>query len=285
MPVIPFQPVQPPIPPGAEGFCGWDVDPLDLCEGWADYTEAQQDLALSIAVSIMWAATGRRFGPCEITIRPCQSGEVADGYRAYPVWWGSGSEAGPMPFLFGGEWFNSCGCGSGCCCKANCEIVLPGPVASVEQVIVRGEVLDVAEYRVDVAQGVYYLVKTSAGCWPTCQDFNEPGDGDNGFQVTYTRGTLVPDSVLGAAAILACELAKSIVGALCALPQRLQSLTRQGVTAEFVVNELDLDVFQTGIAIVDMVIRAQNPGRRVQAPMLFSPDAPTTRDRMTILGG
>lgn len=284
MPVVP-SPDPEPLPPGADGWCGWDVEPADLCPDWLTYTQAQQDLALNIATTVMWAATGRRFGPCLLKIRPCQSQWIAEQYRAFPVWWTGNGYSGPFPFLYGGQWFNSCGCGPSCCCKARCEIELPGPVASIYEVVVGGSVLAPYEYRVDVAQGKYYLVKVSPGCWPTCQDFNQPGTGPDAFQVTYMRGNVVPDTVLGATAILACEIGKSIVGAACALPQRLQSLTRQGVSAEFITSEIDVDTFLTGIANVDMVIRAVNPSRRTRPPVVLSPDLPVRGDRRTIIGG
>lgn len=285
MPVIPL-PGPSPFPPGAEGWCGWDVDPTDLCPLWLDLTAAQQDTALSIAVLVMWAATGRRYGPCEITIRPCQTREWAETYRAYPVWWsGSGNWAGPLPFLFNGQWFNGCGCGPGCCCRPHCEIMLDGPVASIVEVMVGGDVVPSTDYRVDVQAGRYYLVKTTAGCWPTCQDFNEPGDGPHAFQVAYARGAATPQSLLNATAILACNLGLAIKGAACALPQRMTSLTRQGVTAEFIQQAADIDQFTTGINEVDMVIRALNPGRRTRPPVVLSPDLPNVGDRITIIGG
>lgn len=285
MPVIPLPGPQP-FPPGAEGWCGWDVDPTDICAAWAAYTDAQRELALSLAVTVMWAATGRRYGPCELTVRPCQTRAWAETYRAYPVWWsGSGNWAGPLPFLFNGQWFNGCGCGPGCCCRPRCEIVLDGPVASIVEVMVRGEVVPSTDYRIDTQAGRYYLVKTTAGCWPTCQDFNEPGDGAHAFQVTYARGVATPTSLTNATALLACEMGKAIVGADCALPQRLSSLTRQGVTADFITTELDISTFQTGINEVDMIIRALNPSQRTRPPAVFSPDLPTVGDRFTITGG
>lgn len=287
MPVIPIPapgPPVPPTPPGTDEWCGWDVDPSTLCPDWDTYTEDQQALALNTAVTVMWAATGRRYGPCEITIRPCQSRWWAEQYRVFPVWWTGSGYSGPYPFLYNGEWFNACGCGPGCCCKATCEVLLPGPVSEVVQVMVGGVVVSSTQYRVDVAEGAYHLVKTSAGCWPTCQDFDQPGNGPNAFEITYTRGAAVPSTVIGATGYLACELAKSIVGAPCGLPQRMQSLTRQGVSAEFLVNEIDVDTFQTGINLVDMVIRAENPSRRTRPPAVYSPDMPGVGDRITIIG-
>jgi hypothetical protein len=292
MPVIPLPnpnpptppvPPVPPFPPGTDQWCGWDIDPTELCPDWETYTPAQQDIALNTAVTIMWAATGRRYGPCEVTIRPCQSQWWAEQYRVFPVWWTGSGYSGPYPFLYGGQWFNACGCGPGCCCKASCEVLLPGPVASVSKVLVGG--VAVTTYRVDIAEGAYHLVKTSPGCWPTCQNFDQPGTGADAFEITYTRGIAVSSAVVGATMLLSCEIAKGLAGADCALPQRMQSLTRQGVTAEFIVNELDINTFQTGIQAVDMVIRAENPSRRTRPPVVLSPDMPGGRDRITIIGG
>lgn len=270
--------------PGADGWCEWDVNPERVCPDFAGYTEDQRAAAISLATMIMWANTGRQFGPCELTIRPCQSKGAAEQYRAFPAWWTSGEGwTGPMPFLYGGTWYNSCGCGTRCCCKAHCEIYLPGPVASIEEVLVRGEVVPADEYRVDVAAGSYILVKTTAGCWPTCQDFNEDADGEHAFAITYTRARRVPGSVIWGTEILACELGKAIVNAPCALPARLSSLTRQGVTADLVATQsaADIGIFPTGINEVDMIIRAVNPSQRTRPPVVLSPDAPGAFDRQT----
>lgn len=281
MPVIPLPGVTP-VPPGAEGWCGWDINPT--CPDWETYTPDQQDQALSLAVLVMWAATGRRYGPCQITVRPCQSRERAETYRVYPAYWGSSDWMGGLPYLDGGVWRN-CGCGSGCCCRPRCEILLDGPVSSIVEVLLDGEVVPATDYRVDVAQGGFHLVKLSEGCWPTCQDFNVGGEDVGAFSVTYGRGTALPDSVAAATALLACEFGKQVAGGACSLPQRLSSLTRQGVTADFIVNEIDVNTFATGISLVDMVIRAENPSRRTRPPVVLSPDLPDNRDRMTIIGG
>lgn len=287
MPVIPVPSPQP-FPPGSGGMCGWDIDPSDICPIWGDLTPAEKNTALNIAVMVMWAATGRQFGPCEITIRPCQSEWYNQQYRVYPVWasggWGDNSGMF-FPYLYGGQWYNSCGCGTRCCCRPHCQVVMHGPVAQIVEVLVHGEVVPSSEYRVDVAQGVTTLVKTSPGCWPTCQDFNEPADGDHAFAITYARGTAIPEAVISATEILACNFGSAVKGAACALPARMTSLTRQGVTAEFIQQATDIDQFTTGINEVDMVIRAVNPGRRVRQPLVLSPDLPEYGDRMTILGG
>lgn len=285
MPVIPY-PGAAPMPPGADGWCGWSIDPSRVCPDWETaYTEDQRNAAMSIATMLMWANTGRQFGPCEITIRPCQTKEWTETYRAFPVWWTSGEWGGPMPFLYAGQWRN-CGCGSGCCCKPRCEIALDGPVSEIVEVMVHGEVVPSNEYRVDVAAGGYHLVRTSGGCWPVCQDFDENADGEHAFAVTYARGRQVPSSVIWATEILSCEMAKSIAGLPCALPGRMSALTRQGVTVDIASEtSLDVAIFPTGINEVDMIIRAVNPSQRTRPPVVLSPDLPNAYDRMTILGG
>lgn len=286
MPVIPL-PYAAPSLPGSEGWCGWSLEPGGLCSKWDTWTVEQQETAARLATLVMWAATGRRYGPCEITIRPCAQRGWAETYRAFPVWWGSGV-AGPgfFPVLYGGVWSNvSCGCGGGCCCRVNCAIILPGPVSSITQVMVHGEVVPSTDYRVDVAGGTYQLVRMTGGCWPTCQDFNELADGAHAFSVTFGRGAPVPQSVLDAASLLACNFGAQLAEGDCGLPPRLQALTRQGVSAEFIVSEIDVNTFQTGINLVDMVIRAENPSRRTRPPLVISPDVEPAGDRITVIGG
>lgn len=282
MPVIPLPGlVPPPSPPGGEGWCGWDVNPS--CPGWSDHPPDVQEDALLMATTMMWAALGRRYGPCQITVRPCQSKNIAQQYRTYPVW-GDGDGQGMVPYLDGGVWRN-CGCGGSCCCRASCEITLRGPVAQIVQVRIDGEVIPPSSYRLDTAQGRYQLVRTDEGCWPTCQDFDAAGDDVGGFEVTYTIGRAVPGSVLIGTGMLACEIAKNIAGGPCKLPRQLSSLTRQGVDLEVVADVAETGVFRTGIVEVDNLITLLNPGRRQGPMVVISPDAPEWGDRRTILGG
>src|SRR5690606_39482615 len=109
--------------------------------------------------------------PCPVTVRPAQDRYKDPAYRAYPVWPGQDpAVTAPMPFLSGGVWRN-CGCGARCCCRPECAVALRGPVASVDEVLVNGEVIPSSAYRVGVTEGACSLGRLGGTCWPTGQDF------------------------------------------------------------------------------------------------------------------
>ena len=260
--------------------CDWDVDPTEVCSAWADYSEQAQETALQLATLYLWANTGRRFGLCPITIRPSQSRWSPVAYQAFPVWPGQETSGPVGPFLFGGRWFNA-GCGTACCGNRACAIVLRGPVASIDEVLVDGEVVPSSAYRVDITDGTYLLVRTDGLCWPVCQNVTRETDEEDTFEVSYVIGSVPPPALLTAAGLLACEYAKGISGGACRLPARMTRLTRQGVEVE--VEPPSPDEGRTGIREVDDIIAALNPSGRQRPPLLLSPDLPENCDRMTVI--
>jgi hypothetical protein len=265
--------------------CAWEVAvPAELCSGWEDYSQTTKDSALWLASTWLWAATGRQYGVCPVSVRPSQSlrgGEIL--YQSFPVAPGLGGLGEPGgPFLFGGRWFNS-GCASACCGNSACAIVLRGPVAEVYAVWVGEEEIPESSYRVDVAGGVYLLVRLDGECWPTCQTMvaapGEPGS----FEVTYGLGRPVPEALAIATAQLACEYGSLITGGACKLPARMTQLTRQGVTVE--VEPPGPGEGLTGLPMVDNIVSILNPGGRKSPPLLLSPDLPESCDRMTVWVG
>lgn len=267
--------------PGSAAPCDWDIDPdaLGVCADWLTYPEAARTAALHLSTLFLWAATGRRYGVCPITIRPAQNNYEDPAYRAYPVWPGQ-DPAVSGPYLFNGTWHN-CGCGSSCCCGTMCSIVLRGPVASVTEVLVDGEVIPSTDYRVDATQGAYHLVRLDGTCWPTCQNFQAGEDEIGAFTVTYGVGIPLPPALEVAAAMLACEYAKGMTGGVCKLPAKMTRLSRQGVEVE--VEPPSPTDGKTGIREVDDVIALLNPSHRQQPPVLLSLDLPESCDRVTVV--
>lgn len=263
--------------------CTWDVS-CASCEGWDDYDEDVRNRALWLASSFLWAATGRQFGVCQLTVRPSQSlrgGEVL--YQAYPVAPGLGGLGEPGgPFLFGGRWFNS-GCASACCGNNACAVVLRGPVAEVSEVLIGSELVPGSAYRVDVTGGVYLLVRTDGECWPTCQNFTADEGEDGSFSVTYGIGRVLPVALQIATSMLACEFAKNLTGGPCKLPAKMTRLSRQGVEVE--LEPPAPGEGRTGIREVDDVIVSLNPTGRQRPPVLLSPDLPESCDRVTVWVG
>lgn len=250
--------------------CDWNivVDP-ECCTGWAELDPALQTRAITYATKVLWAATGRRYGLCENVVRPCGNDRRCGSCGAW-----SWNGLWMVPYILNGLWRN-CGCGCPCDCRPDCEVKLPGPVASVSQVMVDGLIIDPATYRVDDYQ---WLVRTGGNCWPRCQDYNVDVPDAGSFQVTYLRGNPVPQDILDAAATLACEFAKSCAGNECRLSSRMQSLTRQGVSVSYVDIDRLLKAGLTGITEVDQVIVADNPYQLKERPRMWSYDtSPRTR--------
>jgi hypothetical protein len=265
MPVINPGPVAP--VPTSSAPCGWTVD-TTCCPDWDGATNTQRDRATQWATYILWALTGRRFGTCEVTVRPCGSDcAYYGGWMTYPVT-ADGVGSVWAPFIRDGSWFN-CGCAGSCSCEPRCSVWLPGPVAGVVSVVQDGLLIDDSFYRVDNRSR---LVGVNGHCWPSCQNLNLNSPDDGTFEVTYLRGTPLPLAGQIAAGLLACEFLKACQGAACALPQNVSSITRQGVQVELIDPTDVLTNGLTGIAEVDLFIRSVNPKGLQRRPRVFSPD-------------
>jgi len=240
--------------------CGWTVDPVCSVTEWDGYSQEVREAATQYATMILWAATGRRYGLCETTVRPCRRDceDCADGW-----FWSAGTW---LPYITNGIWRNCwCGFGNGCqTCNASCQVWLPGPVNQITSVVIDGTTLDSSSYQLQAQDGAWWLVRnrttdTSTDCWPEHQNFDHPLGSDDTWSVTYLKGVPIPASLASAAGVLAVEWARGCTGAACRLPGRIQSITRQGISVTQVsVDEL-LNRGLTGLMEVDQVIVALNP--------------------------
>lgn len=270
--------------------CGEEDSGEPVCTSLGALSPTMQEAVTEMAVSYLWNWTRKRYGTCSIVVRPCRE-QCWDmwttyrgprGMRSNIPWYGSiGGWNTLNPALIGGRWFNlPCGqcAGDQCSCSALSIVELDGPVDQVTEVLLKGVVLDPTAYRVD---NHMQLLRTDGGEWPTCQDMNaDPATvGANTMQVTYDIGVPVPMGGRVAAAVLACQMARAACGGDgCDLPQRLQSITRQGVTMNVLDSFTDLyEKGTTGIWIVDSWVASVNltqNGSRV-----LSPDVVPTRRR------
>lgn len=257
------------------GPCTWEID-TGCCPDWATYSAAVQNAATNYATTVLWAATGRRFGLCPVVVRPC--GRYTHG--GTPSIWGyTFSLYGPggaawYPYIGDDGAWRNCACpGTSCGCRPDCEVYLPAPVASVTEVVVDGVVVDPSAYRVDDNK---WLVRTDGGCWPDRADLNVDS-GTGLFQVSYVRGETVPAVLLSAAGILACEYAKACTGGSCRLPASVQSIARQGVNVQFLDFNMLVERGFTGITEVDSVIQALNPFALKARLRVWSPEIKVPR--------
>lgn len=226
--------------------CGWEATPCkDCCTDALDALEpAVKEVLSAMAVSILWSATGKQFGLCEVVLRPCR--------RECGSYWGGL----PTPARVGGEWVNlTCGtCTGGCGCSTVSEFIAEN-VASIVSVNVDGEELD------PLTDVLVYdnrrVVRADGGVWPACQNLSAPDGEDGTWSVTVLQGTPVPAGGETMAGILLCELAKACTGDDgCRLPKRIQSVTRQGISMNFADVWDSIGQQRTGIFEVDLWIEA-----------------------------
>lgn len=244
------------------GPCGWTI-PDPLCsDTWAAVPADVKAAARDYAALVLWAATGREFGLCEITVKPCRQERCGDNLWNFFGWsWASGTW---MPYIFQGQWFN-CACPNICCCDPRCQLRLMGDVDSIVEVLIDGIAVDPDTYFVNDKT---WLVRTAPDCWPDCSDQNTP---EGGLSVTYMRGNPVPAALLRAAATLADEWAKACTGAECRLSNRVTSLARNGIQIDMLTPEELMEDGLTGLWDVDQVVLAINPHKRKQRGRIYSP--------------
>jgi hypothetical protein len=261
--------------------------PLDLCwpidwsacnqEVFDSLSPEQVALSEALAAQTLRMLTGFRVGGCSTTVRPCNRSCVPGSWLIAPspsiLFAGAyGGSFGFSPYVGpDGAWRNACGCrGDGCSCVKVEEVWLPGNVGRVDEVVLDGVVLDPSTYRVDNNNR---LVRTDGGHWPVCQDMNlDSGEGT--FLVTYLDGNPVDGVGAMVGGVLAAEFAQACLSGECALPNRVQQITRAGIS-----QELDPDMFQngnTGNQTVDAYIRIWNPTDSLPSG-IYSPDAPRAR--------
>lgn len=119
----------------------------------------------------------------------------------------------------------------------------------------------------------YYLVDhstiqaVSGAKWTPCD-----------IEVTYTYGTEPPTLGRLAARTLAFEFCKLWNGDDdCMLPQRVTSVSRQGVSYTILDSQEFIDDLRTGLYVVDMFLKSVNPDKARAKARVFTPDVPRGR--------
>lgn len=140
------------------GPCEWDIpDPPCQTDKWESLTAEARHRAKSTAAFLLWGATGRQFGRCEQTIRPCK--ESCGQY--WPI--AGQSSCQPWSML---NWGRSgpCGCSDHpCSCSEVCEVELPGWYPEPVKIMLHGYSLDLRHTRVD--NGRYLVLEKPPNEW------------------------------------------------------------------------------------------------------------------------
>lgn len=225
-----------------------EVDRLD------DPDSAYAQEAVESASYIMWVLSGRKYGGVRTTTETyCQN-----------RYGGSWVDTMGMPVLVQGEMYNLCGE----CTRCAHTIKLRGtPIINVTEVWLNDELLDLDDIEiVDRAQ----IAPPPLSCWGSCSDVT----------VTYQYGAVPPIAGVHAATALANQFIwASTDDDRCTLPQRVTSVSRQGVSWTLLDTQDFLQQGRTGIYAVDLFLKVVNPDQARMRPRVFSPDLPSARTR------
>lgn len=232
---------------------------------------------VAAATDVVWALSGRQFGLCEVTLRPCRQDCTSFPWPGDSLSWlpWPGTQW-VSPALIAGQWFNViCGrCVSGCSCSSLSEILLPAPVHRIIEVKVDGSPLVTGAYRLDDARR---LVRTDGSEWPTCNDLNLTDNQPGTWSVTAEYGRDVPELGRMAVGELACQLLRARNGEDCLLPANVTQLVRQGVTIQMPnVTELLRDNM-TSLYLVNLFITTYNPNRLRRRSSVYGIDGTPPR--------
>jgi hypothetical protein len=253
--------------------CSWDPIPCG-CDLFIDPEESgfvESDLyAVESAQFVLWALSGRQYGCCELTFRPCRR-DCRSGLEAGA--WGAR--------LMGGQWINlPCrSCSGACACTSVCEVQVPSaPICGVNSVIMDGIEVEDTLYRVEDSEWI--VLDPAVGCLPDCQDMSIPLGEEGTWGFAYTYGTPPPTAGRRAVGSLACEIKKACAGASrCELPKRTQQVLVNGVPIPMIDPMEFFDKHRTGIYEVDLFLMAANPDGRSRPARVMSPDS-VERPRM-----
>ena len=273
------------------------VPNLSTCAPWAvpaDITEVdptqlplQSHLAdcLQAASDVLFQLTGKQFsGSCTDTVRPNARMLSRDHGRpiSSPAWFTSGNGFG---YYSGGSmlgygysrwgWYT---------CNQEEDpsgFMIPSiglgvfPLTSIIEVKIDGAVVDPTTYRIDDNRNLVRVVNPAEVIddtpppgfgWPCTQRMDLPDTEVNTWSVTFTYGVPPPVSGKLAAAELGFQLylgstpPSQALGA-CRLPQRVTSITRQGMSAVVLDPLVFLDQGRTGLTRCDYFIESVNPGK------------------------
>lgn len=245
------------------------------CTAWASVEDIPADPAamhspeqwcvyLNIATDVLWAATGRRWrgesltGEAVLRAAPPRPGE---GGWAYHRSWGHCACYAGVGILGGPRWADA-PFGH----HEPARVRLPhSDVTAVLSVTIDGAAF--TGWRLDGA----WLTRTDGRGWPECHDRSI---------VTYLYGRPPPAAGRALAALFAVELGRSMSedpDQECGLPQRTQSVSRQGISIEMLDPMTFLERGKTGVYAVDVWTQAVNPHGRAQAAAVWSPDLARAR--------
>lgn len=224
--------------------------------------------AVKTASYLLWGLSGRKFtGTTTVTERYVST---ADPYLG-----AGGSKLSYSPTLIDGMVENIPGGGRG---RFSHNDFLGDGTSALQRVRLRGrkviKIHNLRDFKGNIIDPDTYFLSDHSTVFGTP---NAKWTSAN-VEVTYTYGSPPPQAGRAAARILATELVKLYENDdTCALPQRVTSVARQGVSYTVLDNQDFIDELKTGIYAVDLFLRVANPDKARARARVFSPDVARAR--------
>jgi hypothetical protein len=239
------------------------VTPTDLGASYSDSEYA--DDACQMASNILWAMSGRKYsGTTTVTERYITAIDAFRYEGASAKNFSPQLSSGQVYNVPSEDWNDSAYQSDGS--SSISRIRLRGkPVQEIHLVrsMYNGLIVDPDSYYIAEHST---LIAYKGTPWP-------PGN----LEVTYTYGMRPPTAGRHAARLFAIELVKLWEGDDCALPDRVTSVSRQGVSYTILDNQDFLENMRTGIYAIDLFIKTANPAKALAPSKIFSPDIPRAR--------
>lgn len=205
------------------------------------------DVVAKAATLIAEMLCGHQYGVRTLRLRPkaltaeCRCGVgcgCAGGFCSHIVWW---------PYS-DGQWL-------GCSCGRGTQIIITEHVNSITSVKADGVLLDAADWTL---YGDNRLVRTDGGTFPCCQDLHHDPDSDFGtLEVLCEIGSPPDEAGILAVQEIACEIGNVFdTPEACRLPKKVQSMTRQQLSVNFVDPSQVLANGFVGLPFVDLWLGA-----------------------------
>lgn len=231
------------------------------------YARAEESVDLYsvcvVASQILYLLSGRRYGVRTETLRPA-AGQERCGWGGLPhTITASGPSASDWLALY----------------RANIGapdwLQLKSPVQQILEVKVDGSVLDPSDYQL-YDNRTLMRMQSSSGVsrqWPIYQRLDLPDTEVGTFSVTYQFGQSVPEGGKMAAQVFATELARYVNKDGSALPDRVVTVSRQGVTHTVLDPSQFIKMGRTGLFLPDIWLGSVNPHGARRRPSISSPES------------
>lgn len=270
----------------ATGLCAPWIDAGDAasCGETAGLDDVQIGRVAMFASEVLYVLSNRQWpGVCPRTVRPAPVGR---NWRficvpAERAWWAAMySGAGPVsPWLPNDIAYIE----TTWPFRYRDSLRLPGPVASVDHVIVDNVTLNPTKY---IVEGRSTIRRLDGSFWPIDQDLERaatslPAPGDQNpapaWEIAYHFGATPPDSGVIACTSFFCEVALALAGdSTCALPWAgaVATVARQGVTVNYGALHDQFVNGYVGLADVDLWLNVARGGPwRPRKPRVARADA------------